>query len=698
MVRILIVLLSLIAVSEVSASTPDEKRAATDSLWRVLARTRNPNDSIATLYDLYDISERAMKSDVGMIIYDVAARTGNIDVQLDILRNNTNINVSSDSIMARYQSLAESLPESEDREETLTFIIINRLSYKYRGAGEDERQKIMTELIKRYERGGEEDLQGKIRRLYELCVCLGISAQGDLYVEYMEKLGELVAKLPHDTSHAIRNMYLTQLAIIESYNGRYLQSVNADKELLKEIELLKRIYKSKNRKFRNYDVNEYVCYTRLLGNFPALHPDEIERYYKAIQEISARNNDVARDLARNQRATIYYLMATRRYAEVLPILKEQVVIDRNRRYLRQYFKFMNEAAEAVGDQETQLYASKSYNRELETYLHNEAISRYKELQILYDVSELKSARAQLQIEKQASEHEWHYKMLIFSWIAFVVLIVLLVVLIFMYVRSRKLAVTLEQSKVRLQNEKKNLLEAQEELIQARDQAEQANRTQTQFIQNMRHEILTPLNAITGFSQLIADSAPENMRGEMDRYSEIIAANGELLRTLVNDVLDISQMENGEIKLSRQAVSLRQLCTLCVTNMSTKAKPGVVMTFDDKLDSDFVLYTDSARVEQVLNNFLSNAIKYTDKGTIRLSYEIDEDHNEVIFSVTDTGIGVPEGKEEMIFERFVKLSRYQNGTGLGLHICRFVAEMLGGRVSVDKSYNAGARFLFVLPID
>lgn len=246
--------------------------------------------------------------------------------------------------------------------------------------------------------------------------------------------------------------------------------------------------------------------------------------------------------------------------------------------------------------------------------------------------------------------------------------------------------------------KKNLLEAQEELIQARDQAEQANRTQTQFIQNMRHEILTPLNAITGFSQLIADSAPENMRGEMDRYSEIIAANGELLRTLVNDVLDISQMENGEIKLSRQAVSLRQLCTLCVTNMSTKAKPGVVMTFDDKLDSDFVLYTDSARVEQVLNNFLSNAIKYTDKGTIRLSYEIDEARKEVIFSVTDTGIGVPEGKEEMIFERFVKLSRYQNGTGLGLHICRFVAEMLGGRVSVDKSYNAGARFLFVLPID
>lgn len=105
-------------------------------------------------------------------------------------------------------------------------------------------------------------------------------------------------------------MYLTQIAIIYSYNEHYEQSAAADKELLKEIELLKRIYKNKKRKFRDYSVNEYLCYTRLLGNFPALSQGEIERYYKNVNDIAARNADVAKDFAANKRATIYYMMAT----------------------------------------------------------------------------------------------------------------------------------------------------------------------------------------------------------------------------------------------------------------------------------------------------------------------------------------------------------------------------------------------------
>lgn len=690
-------MLIVTAAGSLTASVTD-KQAVSDSLWRVLAHTRNPQDSITTLYHLYDLSERAQRVEVGMIIYDVASRLGDTAVQLDILRNNTNVSLGSDSIMERYLHLAESLPESEDKEETLTFITVNRLAYNYRRASEEERQKMLKDLIRRYDRSSDENLHDRIRRLYELCVCLGISAQGDLYMEYMEKLGDLIAQLPRDTSHAIRNMYLTQRAIIESYNGHHMQSVAADRELLKEIELLKKIYKKRKRNYRDYDVNEYICYTRLLGNFPALAPADIERYYKKIKEIAARNNDVARDLDYTQRPTIYYLMANKKYAEVLPILKEQVKIDKNRRFLRQYFKFMSEAADAVGDKEAQLYASTAYNHELETFIHNEALSRYKELQILYDVSELKAARAQLQIEKQATEQDMQWKMMIFVIIALVILVALIVVLGLMYSKARKLAVNLERSKVHLQKEKQNLLDTQQELIEARNQAEQANRTQTQFIQNMRHEILSPLNAIMGFSQLIADSVPEGMRGELERYAGIISANSDLLRTLVNDVLDISQMESGELKLSRQAVSLRQLCTLCVTNMSRKVKPGVVMEFVDTRGADFMLYTDPVRVEQVLNNFLSNAVKYTDHGSITLSYDIDESSKEVVFSVTDTGIGIPDGKEEIIFERFEKLSRYEQGTGLGLHICRFIARLLGGTVMVDTSYTAGARFIFRLPID
>lgn len=694
--------LLLIAVYGFCGATPRLNIQETrDSLFRTLAHKTTPKDSIATLYDLYDLSERGMRAETGMIIYDVASRAGDTAVQLDILRNNTNLYLGSDSIMEHYQNLAESLPDSDDKEETLTFILVNRLSYKYRRAGESERQEIMKKLIKQYDRGGDDNdnIHAGIRRLYELCVCLSISSQGDLYSKYMKKLGELIDNLPKDRSNAVRNMYLTQRAIIESYKQNYPEAVAADKELLKEIGRLKKMYREKGRNYRNYDVNEYLCFTRLLGNFPELKPEEVERYYKSVNSIASRNEDVARDLESNKRATIYYLMANRRYAEALPLLKEQVLNDKNRQYRRQFFRFMTEAAEAVGDKETQLYAVKSYNIELEAFLQNEAIDRYNELQILYDVSDLKAEKARLQIEKQTAETSWHHKALILSAIALVLLISLIIVLAIMYTRTRRLAVSLEQSKVNLQNEKKNLLETQEELVQARDQAEQASMAQTQFIQNMRHEILTPLNAITGFSQLIVDSVPDNMKGGIDRYSQIISENSELLRTLVNDVLDISMMECGEIRLSRQPVSLRKLCALCVTNMSRKTREGVEMEFAGAADkADFTLFTDPVRVEQVLNNFLSNAVKYTDSGKITLDYEVDEKRNEVVFSVTDTGIGVPDGKEEVIFERFVKLSRYQTGTGLGLHICRFIAEMLGGRVMVDTSYSDGARFLFILPID
>lgn len=689
---------TIVALIVSFAASASDTREIQDSLWRALARTTDPRDSITTLYHLYDVSERSIRGQVGMIIYDVASRLGDTAVQLDILRNNTNIYVSSDSTLAVYERLAESVPPSDDRDETLTFIAVNRLSYNYRMASVEKRQEMLKQLIGNYEKAKDDNLLLRIRRLYELCVCLGISDNGELYGEYMSKLGELIDKLPHNESHALRNMYLTQLAIIDSYNGNYASSIKADLELLDEIELLKRIYRDKKRVYRHYDVNEYLCYTRLLGNFPALKKKDIEDYYAKVREIAARDNDVARDLERTQRANIYYLMANKRYAEVLPLLKGQVKRNENRRFLRQYLQFLTEAAGAVGDSETQLYAAREYNRELEDYMRSQAAARYRELQILYDVNELKADKAKLQLEKKEAEHRMHHRLLVVSLVALGVLVVLIVVLGFMYAKARKLALNLELSKSHLQSEKNNLLETQQELIMARNQAERANRTQTQFIQNMRHEILSPLNAITGFSQLIVDSVPESMRKELDRYAGIISVNSELLRTLVSDVLDISQMESGEIKLSRQPVSLRELCGVCINNVAHRVKPGVKLEFVDSLDEDFMLLTDPVRVEQIILNFLTNAAKYTDSGFIRLTYEVDEARNEVDFSVTDTGIGIPEGKEEIIFERFEKLSRYEQGTGLGLHISRFVAQMLGGRVFVDKSYRSGARFVFTLPVD
>ena len=241
----------------------------------------------------------------------------------------------------------------------------------------------------------------------------------------------------------------------------------------------------------------------------------------------------------------------------------------------------------------------------------------------------------------------------------------------------------------------NIKDKEHELEEARRLAEKAELKES-FLTNMSHEIRTPLNAIVGFTEIMAESARQEQQEEWTNYAELISSNSELLLTLVGDVLDIAQMESGEIKLNQQPCSLQAVCNISIDSVKHRCPKDVKMYFRES-NQDFILQTDAVRVEQVLTNFLTNAAKFTTKGEIVLSYDIDESQQQVIFSVTDTGIGVPEDKAEVIFERFEKLDSFVQGTGLGLHICRLIAKLLQGKVMVDTSYTQGARFIFIHPI-
>jgi signal transduction histidine kinase len=184
---------------------------------------------------------------------------------------------------------------------------------------------------------------------------------------------------------------------------------------------------------------------------------------------------------------------------------------------------------------------------------------------------------------------------------------------------------------------------------------------------------------------------------MERYSDIIMINNEMILTLINDVLDTAGMETGTIKLDPKPTSLQQICSIAINVVEHLANPGVIMKFENEGDKDFVLNTDAARVEQVLINLLKNATKFTSRGSITLGYKVDKENKQVIFSVTDTGIGIPADKMKMIFNRFEKVNNFSQGSGLGLHICRLIANMVNGEVSIDPNYRNGARFLFIHPI-
>ena len=237
-----------------------------------------------------------------------------------------------------------------------------------------------------------------------------------------------------------------------------------------------------------------------------------------------------------------------------------------------------------------------------------------------------------------------------------------------------------------------LKETESKLIDAKEKAETADRLKSAFLANMSHEIRTPLNAIVGFSSLLVqEENPE----EREQYMAIVEENNELLLQLISDILDLSKMEAGTFDFVERELDVNLLCEDMVRVMKLKAKPGVEVVFDRHLP-ECVIASDRNRLNQVIANFINNAIKFTATGSIRLGYDrIDAGH--LRFYVADTGIGIMQEKQIEIFDRFVKLNSFVHGTGLGLSISKSIVEQLGGTIGVESEPGKGACFWFTLPI-
>ena len=237
-------------------------------------------------------------------------------------------------------------------------------------------------------------------------------------------------------------------------------------------------------------------------------------------------------------------------------------------------------------------------------------------------------------------------------------------------------------------------QAELELRKAKEKAEESDRLKSAFLANMSHEIRTPLNAIVGFSGVLtSDDCDAESRHE---YVAIIQKNSDLLLRLINDILDISRLETGRLKLSYEEVEIVSLCQSVLATTSYGKRDVVEYVFQTPCE-EFILETDVQRLQQILINLLSNANKFTEQGSITLGIEINEEQDCVYFSVTDTGRGIPEDKQKKVFERFEKLDEYVQGTGLGLAICKLTITMMGGDIWVDGDYKEGARFVVRHPL-
>ena len=231
-----------------------------------------------------------------------------------------------------------------------------------------------------------------------------------------------------------------------------------------------------------------------------------------------------------------------------------------------------------------------------------------------------------------------------------------------------------------------------ELIQAKEKAEESDRLKSAFLANMSHEIRTPLNAIVGFSSLLAETDEEELRHS---YMSLVQENSELLLNLISDILDISKIETGAIDLTMGWVDVPQLCREVIATFSHKKRDDAVELRFDESSPQIVINADKNRIIQVLSNFLTNALKFTTKGSITLSYTL-EDESQVRFCVTDTGKGIPDEQQHEIFNRFIKLDSFVQGAGLGLSICQSLVKRMGGEIGVESREGEGSCFWFTHP--
>lgn len=673
-----------------------DRVAILKSLKADLAEDTTAKDSISTLYDIFDLSTGDQRNEAAETLYSIAVRTGDAHTALDILRVMTTMNQGNDSIQNIMLERAQNFAKSEEQKQTALYIAVRIASDQIPEMNDIERRSHLETLVKRHGLNNNDDTYSRIEYLFNLCAYLYSTEDGSLLDQHLKELRGLINDLPGNPRY-LKNFFYTSAVNAYINNGRADKAIEYNRKLMTVIDDMERRYRSEGRRFRNLDFYKYTCYRRMLCSYKSLDPTDVDIYYNRVLSLAKQNPEIDQIFKKEPLSTVCYLMAKKRYKDVIPMVKpliEEGVTNPINSYFIEAYK---EAADSTGNIYDQLEALKLYNKMLKTRIRTKAAEHFSELQIRYDIDKLRSENQTLEIERRGNKIARHRTTIIFTTVALVGAVILLLIVFTLYRKSKRLALDVLETNSTLKTERDTLKAIQTELIEARDKAKNAESIKTDFINNMSHEIKTPLHAIVEYSRLITDCVDADKKKYLTRFADIVSLNTELLLTIVNDVLDIASIENSKMSVCIRATSVKTICNFAIDSTNKYLKPGVNMVFENADEPDMSIKTDAHRTEQVLLNLLVNAAKFTQKGTITLGYNLTADGKVLRFVVTDTGCGIPRGSEEIIFERFRQLSSQDQGCGMGLYISRLIARLLNGDVEVDPSYRKGARFIFSLPV-
>jgi signal transduction histidine kinase len=673
-----------------SVSLPVNQRIRLkDSLVKILNSSTIAKDNLSAAYKrkvnlLLNICDLSV-DDSSMFayadkLYNMASKQHDLNGQIDAL---VILCTDEQPELQRYLNVALRLPKNNRSREISELFRYRILINSKEAATDNSRTKLIKELIKKYSQNVYSNDYERVGDLLVLCKLISLSTRGELYSKYIAYADKAIKALPPNGGNILSLFYYTQSATFYASHDMQKEALAADMQLLKIYNILEASYKSQGRAYLTMNQYRYLCYRRLLTYSRVLSGKQLDMVFKTLKELAAADPVLYNDLyASNSIGLARYYYGKKEYKKAIPYLDAAIKSNADSLQWRmlETLKMRVKAGVALNDT-TNLHESLvRYANYLKKSKEAGITEKEAELEVLYDLSHMR---------ERANNR------LLFLIIMSVVILVLAIAVVFrLLMRSRRMKSSLKSAQQKLQEEKKIISSTMVDLMKAEDLANKANNLKTMFLQNMSHEVRTPLNSIIGFSQLLASSGKEMSPSDAAAYVDLISKNSNLLITIISDVLDISTIETGEMKFIPTDFSANEICTASIKSVEKNVRPGVSISFC-KHENDVKMFADIQRVQQVILNYLTNACKFTEKGSIVLDYFTDSD--KITFSVTDTGIGIPEDKMDLIFNRFEKLNTFSQGTGLGLNICRLIANKLKGKAFIDKNYRGGSRFLFEIPI-
>ena len=497
-----------------------------------------------------------------------------------------------------------------------------------------------------YQKANRKEIQ--LRLLHDICYAAFMLEKYDVFAKYSPMYDKLLGQKPNGAS---KDYVEREMAILEAF---YSKDYDAAKRDITSYEQQSR---------RQYRL--WIEYNRLVGDYLEMTKAQTKLYRTRIREQDS------------VRSSNFMEMNSKFINQKLEYENQQLEMDRQRLLSEQQTtELKNTHLKLANSQLTLKNSSLELRR---------AKSSSDLLRLSYDNKQLEADKLLNELNAEKAQKRLHDALLLSAFA--IGMLVLLAVGVYIWNRRKLMK--------KLRNANDSLEENNNELIVAKEKAVAADRVKTVFIQNMSHEIRTPLNAIVGFSELIANDDGSMDEAMRDDFSERIKTNSDNLLMLVSDVLDTAQLENGTYNLQYRSCTVGEICRKAMAATGQHKQPGVKVRLETDALENIVIHTDVKRVVQVLTNMLTNAEKNTAEGTITLGCSTTSNPGMVTFSVTDTGIGVPPEKSEEIFKSFTKLDQFKQGLGLGLHICRIIANLLGGKIYLDTKYQGGARFLFAI---